>query len=296
MPTAKPPTRTGPAIILSAVGLLLCASAARAAAQPIPHGTIDLVAEKQWIAPGRTVDFGLRFQLEKGWHIYWVNPGDSGEPPRVKWDLPAGITAGSIAWPTPRRLGTTTIVDYGYEDSVTLIVPIHAAPSLPTGTPARISAEVKVLVCREMCIAGKAQLSLTVPVKSNTPAADAQTAAWFAEARKALPLPAPANWKFSATETNNSFVLTALVGNTVTSVAFFPLVESQVSNTAQQTVVSTATGFQLKLRKSDLLLKPVVRLKGVIVFSGGRAYDIDAPIRKTGAAKGSASRSPKPSA
>ncbi len=66
----------------------------------------------------------VRF-LEKEWHVYWVNPGDSGEPPRVTWDLPAGITAGAIEWPAPRRLGTASIVDYGYEDAVMLIVPMH---------------------------------------------------------------------------------------------------------------------------------------------------------------------------
>lgn len=292
MPVPKLSILIGRVLILGIAGLPLCVSAARAAAQPIPHGTVDLVAEKQWVAPGRTVDFGVRFDLEKGWHIYWVNPGDSGEPPRVKWDLPAGITAGAIAWPTPRRLGTTSIVDFGYEDAVTIIVPVHVATSLPAGTSARIGAEVKVLVCREMCIPGKAQFSLTVPIKPGTPAADAQTAAWFAEARKALPQPAPANWKLFALETNDSLVLTAHLGRRVTDVVFFPLVVSQISNAAPQTPVAIPTGFQLALRKSDQLLKPIVRLRGVIVLSGEGAYEIDVPVRKPAAA----SAKPRPSA
>jgi DsbC/DsbD-like thiol-disulfide interchange protein len=271
-------------ITLGAAGLLLCASVTRAAAQPIPHGTVDFVAEKQWITPGRTIDFGLRFDLEKGWHIYWVNPGDSGEPPRVKWDLPGGITAGAIAWPTPRRLGTTSIVDYGYEGTVTIIVPVHVATSLPVGTSARIGAEVKVLVCREMCIPAKTQFSLTVPIKPGTPAADAQTAAWFAEARKALPQPAPAGWKLSALETNDSFVLTAHLGRRVADVVFFPLVVSQISNAAPQKPIAMPTGFQLTLQKSDQLLKPIAKLRGVIVLSGERAYEVDVPVRKSGAA------------
>ena len=71
--------------------LLLCAAAAQAEGTPIPHGTLELIAQNQWIAAGHTLDLGLHFQLEKGWHIYWVNPGDSGEPPRVKWQLPTGL-------------------------------------------------------------------------------------------------------------------------------------------------------------------------------------------------------------
>jgi DsbC/DsbD-like thiol-disulfide interchange protein len=285
-------SHAGRMLILAAAAMLLCASAARAAAQPIPHGTVDFVAEKQWIAPGRTVDFGLRFDLEKGWHVYWVNPGDSGEPPRVRWELPAGITAGALKWPTPRHLGTTSIVDYGYEDAVTLIVPIRASPSLTPGTPIRIGADVKVLVCREMCIPGKAQISLMMPVKAQTPASDAPSATWFAETRKAMPQPAPASWKFSVTETKDSIVVTAHLGRKVSDVVFFPLVVSQISNAAPQTPVATATGFQLTLRKSDQLLKPIARLRGVIVLSGERAYEIDVPVRKSAAA----SAGPRPSA
>lgn len=119
------------------VGLLLRAAGARAAATPIPHGTLELIAENQWISAGRTVNLGLRFWLEKGWHIYWINPGDSGEPPRVTWQLPPGLTLGAMEWPAPRRLGTSTIVDFGYEDTVTLIVPLRAEAHLQAQQPAQ---------------------------------------------------------------------------------------------------------------------------------------------------------------
>src|SRR3984885_1840430 len=161
--------------------LLLCVAIARADGTPIPHGTLELVAENQWIAAGHTIHLGLRFQQEKGWHVYWVNPGDSGEPPRVTWDLPDGIKAGAIEWPAPRRLGASTIVDYGYEDGVTLIVPMRADANLSSQNPVQITASVKVLVCREMCIPGKAQVSLTLPVKLQSPPASAQSTQFFTE-------------------------------------------------------------------------------------------------------------------
>ena len=103
---------------------------ARASAATIPHGTVDLVAENQWIAPGSQTYFGLNFHLEKGWHIYWVNPGDSGQPPRVQWHLPSGLSEGEIEWPAPRRLGTSTIVDFGYDDAVMLLVPVRSLADL----------------------------------------------------------------------------------------------------------------------------------------------------------------------
>jgi thiol:disulfide interchange protein DsbD len=203
--------------------------------------------------------------------------------------LPAGIKAGTVEWPAPRRLGTTTIVDYGYEDAVTLIVSMHVDSSLAAKAPAPIAAEVKVLVCREMCIPGKAQVSLALPVKPQVPPGDAQNAHFFAEARNALPRPAPANWKFTVAATNGSFVLTANVGHQITDAIFFPLAEAQISNAAPQTLVPTATGFRMTLRKSDQLLKPIAQLKGVLLLSGERAYSIDIPVGRpvASSAKGS---------
>src|ERR1700674_2566523 len=159
---------------------------ARASAAPIPHGTVDFVAENQWITPGRQTYFALNFQLEKGWHIYWVNPGDSGQPPRVEWHLPAGLSVGEIEWPAPRRLGTSTIVDFGYSDAVMLLVPVRASSILSTNRAAQVGGELRVLVCREICIPGKAQISLTIPIKSMPPEPDARTSELFAASRKSL--------------------------------------------------------------------------------------------------------------
>jgi DsbC/DsbD-like thiol-disulfide interchange protein len=274
------------AVILSAAVLAVCSGRAQAAGAPIPHGTLELIAEKQWIAAGLPFNLALRFELEKGWHVYWVNPGDSGEPPRVTWDLPAGIKTGAIEWPAPRRLGTPTIVDYGYEDAVTLVVPMHADATLSSQNAAQIAANVKVLVCREMCIPGKAQVSLTLPVKLQPPPASAQSTQFFTEARKAWPRPVPASWKFAIAQTSDSFVLKANLGHKITDVTFFPLAESQVSNASPQTLVPTATGFTLTLRKSDQLLKPIAWLRGILVLSGEQPYSIDVPIGKPGGAAG----------
>ena len=263
---------------------LLCATGARAAGVPIPHGTLEVVGENQWISAGHTIHVGLNFRLEKGWHIYWVNPGDSGEPPRVKWQLPAGITASEIEWPTPRRLGTASIVDFGYEDDVMLIVPLHAAADLAAKGPAQIGAEVKVLVCREMCIPGKAQLSLTLPVMSQPPAPDPQTTELFAAARKVLPRPASATWRITVADAGDSFALAAKLGQHVAQASFFPLEESQIKNAAPQQFVATPGGFRLTLQKSDQLLKPIARLKGVLVLAGDQSYIIDAPVSKAVAA------------
>jgi DsbC/DsbD-like thiol-disulfide interchange protein len=273
-------SRRFPPALAFLAALLLCAAGAPASGSPIPHGSLELIAENQWIAIGHPFYLGLHFQLERGWHIYWVNPGDSGEPPRVTWQLPPGLSPGVTEWPAPRRLGTSSIVDFGYEDAVTLIVRVHAETSLAAQPLAQLGAEIKVLVCREICIPGRTQLSLTLPIKSRPPAPDVRTRDLFAAARKDLPRPAPRNWKFSVDDAKDSFVLAANVAPQITRAIFFPLTEAQIDNSTPQTLQPLANGFRLTLRKSDRLLKPIERLKGVLVLSGNHAYLIDVPVSK----------------
>jgi DsbC/DsbD-like thiol-disulfide interchange protein len=257
---------------------LLCAAGAQAAGSPIPHGTVELVAENQWIAIGHPFYLGLHFQLEKGWHIYWVNPGDSGEPPRVTWQMPPGLSPGAIEWPAPQRLGSSSVVDFGYEDAVTLIVPVHPETNLAAQPLAQLGAEIRVLVCREICVPGRTQLSLTLPIRSQPPAPDVRTQDLFAAARREMPRPVPQNGKFSVDDARDSFVLNANFGSQITQALFFPVAELQIDNSAPQTVQPLATGFRLTVRKSDRLLKPIERLKGVLVLPGNQAYLIDAPV------------------
>ena len=283
--------------VLASLALLPCAGLAQAAGSPIPHGTVELVAEHQWVAPGHEFCLGLHFQLDQGWHIYWVNPGDSGEPPHVTWQLPPGLTAQEIDWPAPRRLGTSSIVDFGYEEGVMLIVPIHADANMAAPRPVQITANLKVLVCRETCIPGKAQLSLALPVKPQQPISDARALDLFAATRKSLPRPAPPSWRFSVGDAGGYFVLSARLGHQITQAAFFPRVESQIDNAAPQKLTPVAGGFQLTLRKSDQLLKPIERLKGVLVLPAG-AYLVDAIVDKPAATRngyGTGIRLPQPS-
>ena len=60
-----------------------------------------------------------------------------------------------------------------------------------------------------MCIPGRTQLSLTLPIKSLPPVPDVRTRELFAAACKELPRAAPQNWKFSVDDARDYFVLAA---------------------------------------------------------------------------------------
>ncbi len=265
---------------LLALPLCLLAGAHRTAAQEqaFPHGTVRLIAENTSIQENHRFTLGLHFKLEDGWHMYWLNPGDSGEPPRITWDLPAGFTPGPIQWPVPERLGGSSVVDYGYKAEVTLPVPVQAAANVSSADPVTLKAYVKLLVCKDICVPGKTQVTLSLPVKPQTPNADPAAAKMFSAARARLPRAAPAGWRLTVRDRKDSFLVSAHVGKRIAHAYFYPLEESQIKNASEQLVTPEEGGFRLELTKSDQLTEPITRLRGVLQLAGDRAYLVDAEV------------------
>ena len=249
------------------------------------HTRVELLARQKSTVPGSNVLLDVHFILEPGWHIYWVNPGDSGQPPSFNWQLPPGFSAGEIQWPRPERMKPSKeLVDYGYRDDVLLTVPVHmprfiSMDSGCSGQQDEFAVEAKWLVCREVCIPEHAQLRLSLPA-GTTAKANEQNAALFEKAKKLLPQPTPLAWKASVTSTKDKFLLKIHTGNRITRAEFFPLDPGQIDNPAPQTLQSSASGFAMTLKKSDLLVKPITVLRGVLVVPGHPAYRIDAPVRQ----------------
>jgi thiol:disulfide interchange protein DsbD len=273
----RSPIRTVTVLAASLVCLLSVAAASSPEKVQAKHAQVEFLSRQAAVRPGQELLVGVRFSLEPGWHIYWVNPGDSGQPPAFKWQLPEGFTAGEILWPRPERMQSTPqLADYGYHGDVLLAVPMRVSPSARTGAAA-ITLEAKWLICREICLPDRAQLQVSLPVgpeSRDNPA----TAALFAANAKLLPQPLPANWKARAQATKESLVLALETGRTPSQAAFFPLDPDQIDNAALQKLEPTPRGAKITLRKSDLLVKPIRTLRGVLVLPGGNAYHVEAPV------------------
>jgi DsbC/DsbD-like thiol-disulfide interchange protein len=241
------------------------------------HARVELIAQQSSIASNLQLWLGVHFQLEKGWHIYWVNPGDSGQPPVFQWQLPPGFSAGAIQWPRPDKMQTTHLADYGYHDDVLLLVPLQASKDLKGNSRVEIGLDAKWLICREVCIADHAHLNLALPV-SASPKDDANTAQLFASTLKLVPKPLPPGWRVSVRSGKDSFALTIATGTPVRQAQFFPLEPDQIENAAPQTLRTISQGAQITLKKSDQLLKPIARLRGVLVLAKDKAYAVSAAV------------------
>jgi thiol:disulfide interchange protein len=251
-----------------------------------PHVHVQLVVPDAGFNRGETANAGFYFKLEPGWHIYWKNAGDAGEPPHVKWTLPDGITAGPLQFPAPRRLPLGPLMDFGYEDEVLFPFTVNVTQGAKAG-PALLDAKVDWLVCQASCIPGKAELEVSRdvnehPGKLALVKADADI---FTRLGGRLPKPLPAEAKAVFQPTKEGFRLSISTGRKETEAAFFPADQDILDNPAPQRIAVSAKGLILDLKKDANLAANPAQLKGVVELSGGRAYEVVAvPQAGSGAA------------
>jgi len=240
------------------------------------HVKVELVSEQDALVPGKAIWLGIRFDLEDGWHTYWINPGDSGEAPRIAWRLPAGFEAGEIQWPYPERLAAPPFADYGYQHQALLIAPIRPPAQLKEGQSAKIAALVDYLICQNVCIPGREQLELSLPVKNRAMSSAARDL--FNTTRSRLPRPAPRDWKVSVISLGDEFLLDLKGQQLAKAPQFFPLQAELIENAAPQQTTPLPGGIRLHLKKSTHLLQPIARLRGIIVLGPEKAYLLDVPV------------------
>lgn len=242
-----------------------------------PHVSVRIIVLPQTLGLGQTAQAGLYFKIEQGWHVYWKNAGDAGEPPHMRWTLPDGISAGPLQFPAPKRLPLGPLMDFGYEDEVLFPFDLNVATAAKTG-PAVLHAKVDWLVCQATCIPGKAELEMTRNVVQHAAAAAPPTAdaALFTRFVARIPGPAPANIKSVFQPTPTGFRLGVTTGQREANAEFFPSDQNVVDNPAPQKESPTGTGLILDLKKDTNLAATPAALNGVLELSGGRAYEISA--------------------
>jgi thiol:disulfide interchange protein DsbD len=210
-----------------------------------------LISETDGIAAGQSIWVALEFNIRDGWHTYWRNPGDSGQATRLKWTLPAGVTAGDIVWTTPHRFEIPPLVNYGYARHAMHLVQITAAPDLKAGAALALQAKASWLVCADVCIPESADLQLQLPVKRSAGAIDLSVAPLFAAARSELPSAQLA--ATSARILDGRLVLTlgkdwGATLSQIQSLAFYPYDDGSIEYGAPQTLTRTGDSVELAMK------------------------------------------------
>jgi len=120
------------------------------------HARISLIKDHSDFVPGTSINIGLKVSMDKGWHTYWRNPGDSGGPIEIDWDLPKGFSVSDIKWPLPEKIEYPPLMTYGYEDFV--IYPMVL--SVPTDySDDYFEMTADILICADVCIPESGKIS-----------------------------------------------------------------------------------------------------------------------------------------
>jgi thiol:disulfide interchange protein DsbD len=101
------------------------------------------------------VTVGFHVELAPGWYLYWLNPGDAGLAPVVRWQFPTGFEAGRLRFPTPQKIVHGDIVTYGFMDETLILCDIRR-PAITSGVDRQIiTAVLDWMACKESCITGE---------------------------------------------------------------------------------------------------------------------------------------------
>lgn len=245
------------------------------------HVQVALVPETATPRAGGDVTLAFVSRPQPGWHGYWMNPGDAGVETTATWTLPAGVTAGPIAYPVPHRLLIAGLMNYVYEGPFTQFVTLRLPAGLAAGTTLPVSVKLDYLVCTdEVCVPESATLSTTLTVGDGavSPERRAQFDGW----RRALPKPlgSPATY---AVENNRLRIAVPFPASAaVTDPYFFPLTDGVLDYAAPQTV--TRDGDTLLIETAAKAGRPA-RLEGVLA-TGGQGFAVIAAPGAVAAASG----------
>ncbi|EUJ10625.1 thiol:disulfide interchange protein [Methylophilaceae bacterium 11] len=269
-----------------------------------PQVQAALVSSVSKVAPGEEITLGVHLKIIPHWHMYWQNPGDSGTVTTVDWQFSQPSEVGEILWPIPHRFKMGPIVNYGYEDEVTLPVKVKVAANLKSGETFKTTAIVDWLVCKEECIPQQVTLALSMPVVVGLPTVAPASGAPSHQPQlhqALLQQPQAAPWPVSlqATKTGLSLHVAAsdLTSEAIQDVWFYPYQWGKIAQSADQTKTITKAGIQLAFQLGDAPLKPTETLDGVLVVQEkqrsalvARGYQISTPLIAYASATSAASQ------
>lgn len=239
-------------------------------------------------ADSAKVVVGIRLDHQPKWHSYWLQPG-TGFPTSIKWELPAGWTAGPILWPAPHRVYDTAgnLAGNGYEGVTYLPVELVPPAGLASDTPVTLRAKVEWLMCKDICKPGSADVSLaltptapgamTAANVTDSPAGEGLLASY-----DALPAPLPDGWQARAVRPGGASAKTILLSFATASApadeAWYFDADAVIDYEKPQPRAASGEHTVLELAVPDYAPPAFERLRGVLAFKNGPAFALDLPV------------------
>ena len=232
------------------------------------NSSLELFTQNKTISDEKEIYLLAKFSLQKDWHTYWINPGDSGEAATFEWDLPDGFQVTGPFWPEPEVIPYPPLTTYGYTDNLNLLFKI----SIPNDAREinTITVNSKWLVCADVCIPqeGKAKVSIQKSISSEFSNESGLI-------NKAIfNLPEKIETPILAVVENNNLVLKSnLIKSVDSNTYFFPFREGVIDYSKNQEVLEKDNSYSLRIplmaNKTNISL-----LKGGILKNSSKAYEV----------------------
>lgn len=135
---------------------------------------VSIASDLRSISPGSSGFIAVTYTIERNWYTYWRNAGDTGGPPDFIFEKPEWLQIDDALWPVPERYELPgDILDYVYRGTATFLFPFTVASDAPITGEHPITLRTSWLVCRDLCLPGRAEATLTltaarVPVPSTS--------------------------------------------------------------------------------------------------------------------------------
>lgn len=260
------------------MGNMLAGIFAKALMQNAPDVKVSLIEPFSMVQAGEVFPVGVRLEVEKPWHIYWVNPGDTGVKTQFSWKLPEGWSVSQPMYPAPKKYVDSGLVSYVHEGTVDFVVWVSVPKDAKLGSTFYFWGEVNWLACLESCIPGSARVRGGVQVGPQVVAVSGAKKA-FASMRSGLPKRIDREVRVTRNSVGDLEMVVA--GMNGDSAYFFSESADWVEPGAEQAVRFLGSDLTLPLKKSPYGNGQFDRLRGVLQV-GNENFWVDAPVLERG--------------
>lgn len=225
------------------------------------------------------ISIGVLISLKDDWHIYWRNPGDSGMPTDIEFNLPNGITASEIKFPVPQTFTSDEIVNYGYSHQVLLMSELFIPKDYPK-KEISITAKLTSLICKDLCKAFDTTVTIKLDL-SKSYLAEANDSDLFNSTKKLLPQKNH-SIKTSVISKSDSVYLKVIGDeiNNANSIRFLSYEPGMFRNSINQSTIEKENHLELVLEPDPFREKNPTEVNGIIILNDdhSKAYEIKLPI------------------
>ena len=230
------------------------------------HAKVSLVTDHMYSSSDSEMIVGIKMDMQSHWHTYWKNPGDSGGPIKVDWQLPEGVTVSDVNWPAPELIPYPPLMTYGYTDFVIFPFKLKIPNDL---NQFNVVADINFLICDDICVPEKAILNASL----NFLDIDSKLDKWVSKV-PSVTLPV-------ISEINNDYLeLRFSKNNKIQSINFFIENENIVSYSSKQVLIKEENNWLLKVPLDDgvEINEPI---NGVLVINEDEIFIINTEVAKS---------------